>query len=80
MDDIVESSDTIAFHASSVGKSVFGTPYTNEYACFLTFVDSPEGNGKRKISKIREFVDSAFSKEFFVRERARAAAHAAEKA
>lgn len=80
IDEVVESPDKVAFHANSVGKSVFGTPYANEYACFLTFVDSPEGNGKRKISKIREFVDSTFSKGFFEGERAKAAAHAAGKA
>lgn len=80
MNELVETPDKIVIHAKSVGKSVLGTPYANEYAIFMTFVDSPAGNGERKISKIKEFVDSEFSKGFSKLEGAKMAEQAAKKA
>ncbi|KZP28454.1 hypothetical protein FIBSPDRAFT_779849, partial [Athelia psychrophila] len=73
VDELVETPDKIVIRAKSVGASVFGTPYANEYAVFLTFVDSPAGGGERKISKIKEFVDSEYSKRFAEGERAKMA-------
>jgi ketosteroid isomerase-like protein len=46
-------------HASSTANTRIGT-YGNEYALFLTFTE----DGK-KISKIEEFVDTAYSAKFF---------------
>lgn len=73
--DLVESPNRVVIHAKSRGRSIFGTPYANEYAVFLEFVDDPSGNGERKISRMNEFVDSAFSKAWFEKEFARMAEH-----
>jgi len=69
------SPNRVVIHAKSRGRSIFGTPYANEYAVFLEFVDDPSGNGERKISRMNEFVDSAFSKAWFEKEFARMAEH-----
>jgi len=46
-------------HASSMANTRIGT-YTNEYALFLTFTKDGE-----RVTKIEEFVDSAYSARFF---------------
>jgi ketosteroid isomerase-like protein len=46
-------------HASSSANTKIGT-YGNEYALFLTFTE----DGK-KITKVEEFADSAYSAKFF---------------
>lgn len=48
-----------SMHASSSAQTEIGQ-YANEYALFLTFTE----DGK-KISRIEEFADSAYSAEFF---------------
>ncbi|KAG5652914.1 hypothetical protein H0H81_003114 [Sphagnurus paluster] len=67
--ELVEEGSAVIFHASSVGESVFGTPYANEYMISLHFVPPKEGgDGLPKISVVKEFVDSAFSGKFFSEE------------
>jgi ketosteroid isomerase-like protein len=51
----------VAFHATSEAKSPIGL-YSNEYAWFLQFNESGE-----KITKIEEFVDSAYITEFLAK-------------
>lgn len=58
--------------ASSVGKTVTGSDYTNEYN--LTFHLVLE-DGAPKIAVIKEFVDSLYSAAFFKEERQRFAAY-----
>jgi ketosteroid isomerase-like protein len=50
-----------AFYATSWAKSPVG-PYANEYTWFLWFSESGE-----KITKIEEFVDSAYIKDFLAK-------------
>jgi hypothetical protein len=50
---------TSIIHASSTAETEIG-PYANEYVLILTFTE----DGK-KVTKFDEFVDSAYSKEFF---------------
>jgi ketosteroid isomerase-like protein len=52
---------TCMMHASSTANTKKG-PYANEYALILTFT-----NDGKKIEKIEEFADSAYSKEFFAK-------------
>lgn len=68
------AANTIAIWASSVAQTVIGE-YRNEYTLLLSF--NAEGD---KVTKIIEFVDSAYSKEFFARLREWGAAKAAKAA
>lgn len=54
-------------HASSTADSIIG-PYANEYALIMTFTED-----RKQVVEFKEFVDSAYSKEFFAAlEKARA--------
>ncbi|KAF7969957.1 hypothetical protein HWV62_25504 [Athelia sp. TMB] len=75
--DLIESPEKVVIHAKSKGRSVFGTPYANEYAVFVEFVDDTSGSGERKISRLTEFVDSGYSKGWFEGEQAKMDARAA---
>lgn len=74
--DFTEKDDKIIIHASSVGRSRLGTPYANEYVVYFDFCESTTGGGERKICRMREFVDSAYSKEWFAQERIKLAEQA----
>ncbi|CAA7260398.1 unnamed protein product [Cyclocybe aegerita] len=81
--EVIESDDKIAVHASSKGESTLGTPYRNEYTLMITFVPpSPSSPGEPveelpKMRHVKEFVDSAFSANFFSEEQAKMNAIAA---
>ena len=55
----------------SEGVSTTDAEYRNEYVIILTFDDTE--SDEPKICYVKEFVDSAFSKDFFPKERERQA-------
>jgi len=60
--EVTETSDVVTMHASSSALSVLGTPFLNEY--MFTFHIRTSSTGERKICKIKEFVDSGYTKEW----------------
>lgn len=65
----MEIGDRIITHSTSVGCSSLGTPYNAESVGFLDFCESTSGGGERKIWRMREFVDSAYARQWFEKER-----------
>ncbi|KAG5650998.1 hypothetical protein H0H81_010257 [Sphagnurus paluster] len=64
---------------SSAGESVSGSPYGNEYMLIIHFAPPKEGgDGLPKISKIKEFIDSARVLKFFEEERGKGAGEIAD--
>lgn len=63
--ELVESGDTIVFHASSLGVTALDTPYQNEYVLFLHFAPPSVAGDLPRICHVKEFVDSQFSAQFF---------------
>ncbi|KAJ3896146.1 hypothetical protein GG344DRAFT_61546 [Lentinula edodes] len=71
--ELIESNDnSIIIHASSVGASLSGATFKNEYMIILHFAPSPELGELPKITSVKEFVDSKTTAEFFQEERRRA--------
>ncbi|KAJ3999381.1 hypothetical protein F5050DRAFT_1805115 [Lentinula boryana] len=71
--EVVESNDnSIIVHASSVGTSLSGATFTNEYMIVLHFASSAKSGELPKITRVKEFVDSKVISEFFQEERRRA--------
>ncbi|KAJ4483774.1 hypothetical protein J3R30DRAFT_1827439 [Lentinula aciculospora] len=71
--EVVESNDSsIVIHASSVGTSLSGAIFTNEYIIILHFTSSTKSGELPKITSVKEFVDSKVTFEFFQEERRRA--------
>jgi len=64
--EVIEANDKITAHASSVGESAHGVPYSNEYTFITHFTPAS------RMYVVKEFVDSASSRSFFADERARA--------
>ncbi|KDR75483.1 hypothetical protein GALMADRAFT_247920 [Galerina marginata CBS 339.88] len=78
--EVIEADEKMTVHASSVGESASGAPYTNEYMIVVHFVPAPPPAGASALPKMRfvkEFVDSASSVKFFTEERAKAKAREA---
>lgn len=59
---------------ASTGKSTTGADYDNEYVFF--FEITPETEGALKVKRVKEFVNSKYTVEFFPAEKARQAAAA----
>ncbi|KAG6920047.1 hypothetical protein DXG01_010115 [Tephrocybe rancida] len=74
--EVIEAGDVITIHGSSVGESVTGAPYRNEYMMIMHFAP-PVGDDLPKITRVKEFVDGASVVKFFTEERAKAAKAAA---
>ncbi|PBK86980.1 hypothetical protein ARMGADRAFT_1168862 [Armillaria gallica] len=67
---VIETGDTIVYHATAVGESVCGVPYDNEYMSTVQFVVGDYGP---QICYVKEYVDSKKTTEFFKEHRARVA-------
>ncbi|KAH6885538.1 hypothetical protein BKA70DRAFT_1123912, partial [Coprinopsis sp. MPI-PUGE-AT-0042] len=70
--EVIEAGDKLTVHASSLGKSWSGTPYSNEYVLMVHFAPSlrpphsPTTSVELpKIRYLKEFVDSSVSLDFF---------------
>ncbi|KAJ6454281.1 hypothetical protein DFH09DRAFT_881785, partial [Mycena vulgaris] len=63
--EVIEAGSTFTVHASSVGESVSGTPWADEYILIIHFTEPIEG-GLPKIASVKDFVDSAAVMKFFV--------------
>lgn len=59
-----------------MARSSLGTPYTAEHVGFFDFCESTSGGGGRKICRMREFVDSAYAREWYAKEREKMAERA----
>ncbi|KAF5383395.1 hypothetical protein D9757_006159 [Collybiopsis confluens] len=71
--DVIEShGNSIVIHASSVGTSVSGATFFNEYMFVLHFKASETPGELPRIANVKEFVDSKVTVEFFQEERRRA--------
>lgn len=67
---VIETGDTIVYHATAVGESVSGARYDNEYMTTMQFVMGEHGP---QISYVKEYVDSRKTTEFFQEHSARVA-------
>ncbi|KAH6910289.1 hypothetical protein BKA70DRAFT_1424835 [Coprinopsis sp. MPI-PUGE-AT-0042] len=70
--EVIEAGDKLTVHASSLGKSWSGTPYSNEYVLMVHFAPSLRPSHSPttsvelpKIRYLKEFVDSSVSLDFF---------------
>jgi len=73
--EVTETIDnSIIIHASSVGTGLSGAKFSNEYMIFLHMKPSDNPEELPKISKVKEFVDSKHTVEFFREERRRVGA------
>ncbi|KAF9073540.1 hypothetical protein BDP27DRAFT_1318457 [Rhodocollybia butyracea] len=71
--EMIESNEnSIVIHASSTGTSLSGVDFSNEYIIILHFKSSNEPGELPKIIKVKEWVDSKKTAEFFEEERRRA--------
>jgi len=73
IEELVESGNVVVVHATWKGFSGSGCPYSDEYMVIFHLTPGTDGDGLPKIIRVKEFVDSEYSKAFFKAERERMA-------
>ncbi|KAG7444738.1 uncharacterized protein BT62DRAFT_933786 [Guyanagaster necrorhizus] len=71
--EIIEAGDALTAHVQSDGVSKLGTPWNNEYILMLRFVPSKTPGELPKIGMYKEFLNSAFVRDFKTEEKKREA-------